>query len=336
MLPVQECVPFAGTQVTLSVLISTLSMPESSEALPATVIVTVGVSRKLEFFGKLMAISGGVVSGIGSPARTSTAIETMRTGDPCPAVPETSTVYRPAAVPDRVQVEVSLPSIVEGEQVAVIPPGTDAAVRSTGPAKPPEETMPTMAVVDSPARNERLSGSAYKEKSGWSCGSTVTAIVALWTRLPFMPVTMTAKVPGTEPSIVHVDVSLPWRVEGVQLVDRPEGEDSAVRSTGPLNPPVDCNWIVDVADCPATRERLVGSARSEKSGIGTGVTVASIEIAWVRFPLVPVMVTLYDPIDVELRVHVADAFPTRLEGEQAVTTPIGAEDVVRSTVPVNP
>src|SRR5947199_274935 len=166
-------------------------MPESSEALPATVIVTVGVRRKLEFFGKLIAISGGVVSGIGSPARTSTGIETVRTRVPWKAIPETSTVYRPAAVPDRVQVEVSLPAIVEG----------------------------------------------------------------------------------------------------VQVVDRPEGEDSALRSTGPLNPPVDCNWIVDVADCPATKERLVGSARSEKSGIGTGVTVTSIEIACVRLPLVPVMVT---------------------------------------------
>src|SRR5437773_11552794 len=119
-------------------------MPESSEALPATVIVMVGVRRKLEFFGKLMAISGGVVSGIGSPARTSTAIETMRTGDPCPAVPETPTVYRPAAVPDRVQVEVPLPAIGEGEQVAVMPPGTDTAVRWTGAAKPPEATLPTM------------------------------------------------------------------------------------------------------------------------------------------------------------------------------------------------
>src|SRR5437667_3018370 len=289
MLPVQECVPFAGTQVTLSVLSSTLSMPESSEALPATVIVTVGVRRKLEFSGKLMAISGGVVSGIGSPARTSTATETVRTRVSWKAIAETSTVYRPAAVPDRVQVEVSLPAIVEGEQVAVIPPGTDAAVRSTGSAKPPEETMPTMAVVDSPARNERLSGSAYKEKSGWSCGSTVTAIVALWTRLPFMPVTLTAKVPGTEPSIMHVDVSLPWRVEGVQPVDRPEGEDSALRSTGPLNPPVDCNWIVDVADCPATKERLGGLALSEKSGV---VTVASILVSWATLPFVPVIVTV--------------------------------------------
>src|SRR2546430_4249848 len=123
MLPVQECVPFAGTQVTLSVLSSTLSMPESSEALPATVIVTVGVRRKLEFFGKLMAISGGVVSGIGSPARTSTAIDTMRTGGPCPAVPETSTVYRPAAVPDRGQGQGPPPPILEGAEGAGVPPG---------------------------------------------------------------------------------------------------------------------------------------------------------------------------------------------------------------------
>src|SRR5437773_7402956 len=336
MLPVQECVPFAGIQVTLSVLSSTLWMPESSEAFPATVIVTVGVKTKLEFLGELMAICGGVVSGTGSPARTSTVIETVWTRLPCRAVPKTSTVYHPSAVPDRVQVEVPLPSIVEGEQVAVIPPGTDAAVRSTGSAKPPEETMPTMAVVGSPARNETLSGSAYREKSGWICGSTVTAIVALWTRLPFVPVTMTAKVPGTEPSIVHVDVSLPWRVEGVQLVDRPDGEDSALRSTGPLNPPVDCKWIVDVADCPATKERLVGSAGREKSGIGTGETLMSIGIACVRLPLVPVMVAVYDPIELAFSVHVADALPTRLEGEQVVVTPIGAEAVVRSTVPENP
>src|SRR5437762_1159519 len=64
MLPVQECVPFAGIQVTLSVLSSTLWMPESSEAFPATVIVTVGVKTKLEFLGELMAICGGVVSGL--------------------------------------------------------------------------------------------------------------------------------------------------------------------------------------------------------------------------------------------------------------------------------
>src|SRR5207247_8700834 len=135
MLPVQECVPFAGIQVTLSVLSSTLWMPTSSEAFPATLIVTVGVKTKLEFLGELMAICGGVVSGIGSPARTSTVIETVWTRLPCRAVPETSTVYHPSAVPDRVQVEVPLPSIVEGEQVPVIPLGTDAAVRATWAAQ---------------------------------------------------------------------------------------------------------------------------------------------------------------------------------------------------------
>src|SRR5205809_1520122 len=191
MLPVHECVPFAGTQVTLSVLSSTLWMPTSSEAFPATVIVTVGVMTKLEFLGELMAICGGVVSGIGSPARTSTVIETVWTRLPCRAVPETSTVYHPSAVPDRVQVEGPPPSSVEGEHVPVIPLGTDAAVRSTGSAKPSEETMPTMAEVDSPAMDETLAGSAHREKSGWGCGSTATAIVALWLRLPPVPVTVT-------------------------------------------------------------------------------------------------------------------------------------------------
>src|SRR5438046_4651352 len=172
MLPVHECVPFAGIQVTLSVLSSTLWMPTSSEAFPATVIVTVGVKTKLEFFGELMAICGGVVSGIGSPARTSTVIETVWTRLPCRAVPKTSTVYHPSAVPDRVQVEVPLPSIVEGEQVPVIPPGTDAAVRSTGSAKPSEETMPTRADVDCPAMNESGCGPASRGRQGQACGST--------------------------------------------------------------------------------------------------------------------------------------------------------------------
>src|SRR5438094_9224727 len=135
MLPLHECVPFAGTQVTLSVLSSTLWMPTSSEAFPATVIVTVGVKTELEFLGELMAICGGVGSGIGSPARTSTVIETVWTRLPCSAVPKTSTVYHPSAVPDRVQVEVPLPSIVEGEQVPVIPLATEAAVSAAGPAK---------------------------------------------------------------------------------------------------------------------------------------------------------------------------------------------------------
>src|SRR5206468_11556863 len=132
MLPVHECVPFAGTQVTLSVLSSTLWMPTSSEAFPATVIVTVGVMTKLEFLGELMAICGGVVSGIGSLARTSTVIETVWTRLPCRAVPETSTVYHPSAVPERVQVDVTLHSIVAGEHVAVILLGNGAAVASAG------------------------------------------------------------------------------------------------------------------------------------------------------------------------------------------------------------
>src|SRR5437867_13061231 len=139
MLPLQECVPFAGIQVTLSVLSSTLWMPTSSEAFPATVIVTVGVKTKLEFFGELMAICGGVVSGTGSPARTSTVIETVWTRLPCRAVPKTSTEYHPCAVPDRVQVEGPLASIVEGEHVPVIPPGSDAAGRATGSPEPAQE-----------------------------------------------------------------------------------------------------------------------------------------------------------------------------------------------------
>ena len=66
------------------------------------------------------------------------------------------------------------------------------------------------------------------------------------------------------------------------------------------------------------------------------VTVAAIDFAWTSVPLVPVMVTVYDPAFVALNVHVDVCDPLMLEGTHAVVTPAGAEAAVRLTVPVKP
>ena len=79
-----------------------------------------------------------------------------------------------------------------------------------------------------------------------------------------------------------------------------------------------------------------GFARREKSGCGTGVTDTSIDAVWVRFPLVPWMTIVYDPIVVAFIVQVEDWFPTRVEGEQDVVTPEGDEVAFRVTLPEKP
>ena len=92
----------------------------------------------------------------------------------------------------------------------------------------------------------------------------------------------------------------------VQEMVSPSGEDAVVRSTVPANPPVDCKEIVVDPESPAEKERADGFASREKSGCGAGVTVTSNDALWLRFPLVPVIVTVYEEIVVEFTVQVDD------------------------------
>ena len=105
---------------------------------------------------------------------------------------------------------------------------------------------------------------------------------------------------------MHVDVWLPVRLDRVQEILSPSGEDAVVRSTVPAKPPVDCKEIVVDPESPAAKERAGGFASREKSGGGTGVTRTSIEAVWLRFPLVPVIVTVYVEIVVEFTVQTDD------------------------------
>jgi len=49
---------------------------------------------------------------------------------------------------------------------------------------------------------------------------------------------------------------------------------------------------------------LVGFAEMEKSGVGGAVTVTATEAVWTSAPLVPVMVTAYEPVLLPVKVHV--------------------------------
>src|SRR2546425_11738715 len=124
---------------------------------------------------------------------------------------------------------------------------------------------------------------------------TATPIDVEWERVPLVPVTTAVYDPGVVPLIVHVDVCDPAMLVGRQEVVSPAGEETTLSETVPAKPPDDCREMVDVADCPAPNETLVGFALIEKSGVGGTVTVTPIEAVWTSEPLVPVTVTVYDP-----------------------------------------
>ena len=135
---------------------------------------------------------------------------------------------------------------------------------------------------------------------------TATPIDVECERVPLVPVTTAVYDPGVVPLIVHVEVWVPAMLDGRQEAVSPAGDEATVRETVPANPPVDRREMVELADCPATNEILVGFAVIEKSGVGGAVTVTPIEVVWTREPLVPVTVTVYDsavdPVSVQVDV----------------------------------
>src|SRR5712691_2993969 len=125
-------------------------------------------------------------------------------------------------------------------------------------------------------------------------------------------------------------------VAGEQTVVRPSGFDADVKETVPENPPVAATEIVDHPESPEANEMAAGLTVSDKSGCGTGVTDTPIDALWVRFPLVPLILTVYDPIVVAFIVQVDDWLLTRVDGEQDVVTPDGEELAFRLTEPEKP
>lgn len=69
---------------------------------------------------------------------------------------------------------------------------------------------------------------------------------------------------------------------------------------------------------------------------GFDVTVAEIVVVWTSEPLVPVTVTVYDPVVVPVNVQVDDWLPLMDDGEQEPLTPMGADATASATVPVKP
>ena len=123
-----------------------------------------------------------------------------------PFVPVTMTVYEPGVEPLVVHVDVWVPLMLTGTHEVVNPAGVDAAVRETAPLKLPVDWREIAEDADCPGTNETVFGLAVIVKSGPTGAVTVTEIEVVWTRDPFVPVTVTVYDPGVELASVHVDV----------------------------------------------------------------------------------------------------------------------------------
>jgi len=123
-----------------------------------------------------------------------------------------------------------------------------------------------------------------------------------------------AGVPGGV-EIVSVEFSLP-PVERLTLVGfrpmiSPEGELEAVNVTVP-GPPTRLEMaIVEELGVPCVRFRLFAFEEMEKSGLGP--TVTERIVVWNQDPIVPLIVTEYVPVAVDIEVEtVIEEFTVRL------------------------
>jgi len=78
--------------------------------------------------------------------------------------------------------------MLDGTQLVVTPGGTDAAVNAIVPVKPPLAWKLIVDVPNWPPAKDTLVGFAERAKSG---AVTVASTVALWTKLPLVPVIVT-------------------------------------------------------------------------------------------------------------------------------------------------
>jgi len=120
-------------------------------------------------------------------------------------------------------------------------------------------------------------------------------------------------------------------VAGMHVAVRPDGLTDVVRLIVPVKPFTLATVIVTVAEEPTVKLTLVGLAVMVKSC--TPLTVKTTVAEWDREPLVPVTVTVTEPVEAKVQESVEVSEPpvtdegVRLHAELSL---------VRATSPVNP
>ena len=161
-------------------------------------------------------------------------------------------------------------------------------------------------------------------------------MVAVWAKLPEMPLTRIEKVPVAalffaDKVSVLVVVVLP----GLKDAVTPRGKPEADKLTLPVKPFCDVTMIVEVILLPGARLNEFGEAARAKFGGGT--TVRETVVLCDNAPDAPVTVM----VDVRrgaalLAVSVSVLALVVLPGLNAAVTPLGRPEAERLTLPLNP
>jgi hypothetical protein len=225
-----------------------------------------------------------------------------------------------------------VPALLTGLNDAVTPLGRLDAARMTVPPNPLCGVIVTVVVALFPCATLMLPGDAERLKFGTT---TVRVIVALWLKLPEVPVTFIVDVPATTVApAVSVKMLVPALLTGLNDAVTPLGRLDAARVTVPLKPLCGVIITVVVALFPCTTLTLPGDAERLKFGT---TTVRVIVRLWLKLPEVPVTFMVDVPATTEApAVRVKVLVPVLLTRLNDAVTPLGKPDAVRLTLPLKP
>jgi hypothetical protein len=233
---------------------------------------------------------------------------------------------------------VSVLVVVAGLELneAVTPLGRPEADKLTLLLNPFCGVIATVLVPLAPCVMLRLLGEAERVKFGTGA-VTVRLIVMVCDKLAETPRTLTENVP-VDAVLLAVNVSVldAFVLLGLKDAVTPLGRPEAERPTLPLKPLCEVTVIALVLFVPCAMLRLEGDAESAKFG-GAAVTVRLIVVARVKFPAVPVIVTVVVPVvAVMLAVSVRVLVVAVVPGLNAAVTPLGKPDAERVTLLLKP
>jgi hypothetical protein len=156
--------------------------------------------------------------------------------------------------------------------------------------------------------------------------------------VPEVPVTVIVKAPVVA-VLLAVSVSTLELVEDVGLNEAvtPLGIPAAVNATLPVNPPMSVTLMVSVPLLPCVTDNEEAEALRLKPVVTLALTVRAMVVVAFVLPLVPVIVTVDEPVvAVLLAVSVSKLELVEDVGLNEAVTPLGRPLAVNVTLPVNP
>jgi hypothetical protein len=183
-----------------------------------------------------------------------------------------------AVVDEHVRVAVPEPVTVPGVIAPQVKPAGTVSVKLTIPAKPFNAVIVIVEVAEEPA------GTEAGELAAIVKSRVLNVAVAVWTREPLVPVTVTLKVPAVVELQETVAVPEPVTVPGVIAPHVKPAGTVSVSVTTPAKPLTAAIVMVEVADVPA----LTADGDDAAMVKSTKVNVAVAECT--KVPLVEVIV----------------------------------------------